>query len=133
MCNVFTFAHTVVEPNITVQPVDEKGVLPNESVTFSVTASGDMLTYQWFRVSRDGLKSQIVGATEEMYTIDRVGEEDEGMYFCLVSNDADSVNSTAAVLMLCKILTFLLGVEGMSHLESSCVSLTSSVPSSYNS
>lgn len=99
-----TFANTVVEPNITMQPDDAIGVLPNESVTFNVMASGDMLTYQWFRVSGDGVKSLIIGAIEEMYTIDRVGEQDEGRYFCQVSNDAGSVNSTAAVLMLCKFM-----------------------------
>ena len=94
------FPHTVVEPTITMQPADVLGVSLNQMVSFAVVASGDTPSYQWFMVTNVAVLIQ--GATQSTYTIVSVDEQDEGRYFCQVSNAAGSVNSTAAVLMLCK-------------------------------
>ncbi|MBN1576067.1 MAG: metallophosphoesterase, partial [Chitinispirillaceae bacterium] len=62
--------------------------------TFTIDASGDLLTYQWRREDVD-----IDEATEDSYTIDAVAMDDDGAYFnCVVSNNAGSVTSDAAIL-----------------------------------
>ena len=70
---------------------------------FSVTVSGDTPTYQWYMIDNDGNEMMISGAMAATYTISSVAEEDEGMYFCEVSNQADTVNSSMATLELCKL------------------------------
>ena len=88
---------------ITVQPVSQLLVVPGQSATFTVTATGDNLMYQW---QKDG--SDIAsGANVATYTIDMVAESDEGEYRCVVSNSANSVTSTAASLTVCKCVSVL--------------------------
>ena len=72
-------------------------VVPGWSPTFSVTAMGDKLKYQW---QKDG--SNVTGANSATYVIAAVAESDEGMYGCVVRNDVYSVTSTAANLTVCK-------------------------------
>ena len=74
-----------------------------DNVIFSVTASGDTPTYQWYMIDNDGNEMMISGAMAATYTISSVAEEDEGMYLCEVSNQADAVNSSVAALELCKL------------------------------
>ena len=66
-----------------------------------VTAGGDTPTYQWYFVNSSG-DTLIDGAITDTYTIANVSEENEGMYFCQVSNQAGEVNSRPAMLVLCK-------------------------------
>ena len=82
---------------ITGQPVSLTLVLPGQPATFTVTTTGDSLIYQWQRNSVN-----IPGANSATYTIDMVAESDEGMYQCVVTNAANSVPSTAAILTVCK-------------------------------
>ena len=85
-------------PVITDQPVSLALVVPGQSATFTVTATGDNLLYQW---QKDG--SNITsGANSATYTIAAVVESDEGAYQCVVTNAANSVTSTAASLTVCK-------------------------------
>ena len=95
---------TVVEPTITTQPMDALNVPPNRLVSFTVVANGDPPSYQWFMINNEGVAVLIEGANQSSYVIANVGEQHEGNYFCEVSNDAGSVNSTAAILMLCKFI-----------------------------
>ena len=83
---------------ITVQPVSLTLVVPGQSATFSVTATGDNLMYQW---QKDGVDIS-TGANSASYMIAAVAESDEGEYRCVVSNTANSVTSTAADLSVCK-------------------------------
>ena len=69
------------------------------SVSFTVTATGVNLLYQW---QKDGV--DIAGATSAAYTISSVTESDEGEYRCVVFNDAGVVTSNAANLIVCKYL-----------------------------
>ena len=88
-------------PTITGQPVSLTLVVPGQTSTFTVTATGDNLMYQW---QKDG--SNIgTGATSATYTIAAVAESDEGEYRCVVTNAANSVTSTAASLTVCKLVS----------------------------
>ena len=72
-------------------------VVLGQPATFTVTATGDNLMYQW---QKDG--SDIDGANSATYAIAAIAERDEGMYQCVVSNAANSVTSIAASLTVCK-------------------------------
>ena len=85
-------------PLITDQPASLALVVPGQPATFTVTATGDNLVYQW----QKGGSNITTGANSFTYTIAAVEEGDEGMYQCVVSNAADFVTSTAASLTVCK-------------------------------
>ena len=72
-------------------------VVPGQAATFTVTATGDKLMYQW---QKDG--SDIDGANSATYVIVAIAERDEGVYQCVVSNAANFVTSTATSLTVCK-------------------------------
>lgn len=61
--------------------------------TFSVTATGSGLTYQW---KKNG--SNITGATGSSYSISNVATTDAGAYTCTVANSCNSVTSNTANL-----------------------------------
>ena len=73
-------------------------VVPGQSASFTVTAMGDSLSYQWQKDEDD-----ISGATSATYTISSVMETNEGMYHCVVSNGAGMVTSDPASLTVCKL------------------------------
>ena len=87
-------AFIIPAPIITVQPVSQV-VCPNvsNSVTFSVTATGGSLTYQWRKNNTD-----IPGATASTYTIASVISSSAGAYSVIVSNPVGSVSSNIAYL-----------------------------------
>ena len=85
-------------PVITDQPVSLALVVPGQPATFTVTAMGDNLMYQW----QKGGSNITSGANSATYTIATVVEGDEGVYQCVVTNAAKSVTSTAASLTVCK-------------------------------
>jgi|GEM_PF-3338468 len=65
----------------------------DESATFSVTATGVSLSYQWRKNS-----GNIGGATSTSYTIASVAESDEASYDCVVTSGNASSTSNAATL-----------------------------------
>lgn len=77
-------------PIITVQPKSVT-VKPGTDVTFSVEATGEALTYQWWRVNGDGTAK--VGTNGPSYTIKAVNVPDDNgtAYYCVVSNKAGEV------------------------------------------
>jgi len=79
-------------PAITTQPAD-KAVLPGQTATFSIVATGNgALSYQW---RRNGLN--ITGATGASYTTAATTLADNGAIFdCVVT---DSVGSVARTLL----------------------------------
>jgi N-acetylneuraminic acid mutarotase len=82
-----------VAPAISAQPASVT-VAAGNTATFSVTASGDGLTYQWLR---DG--SPISGATQASYTTPATVEADDGGMFTVTVSDAvGQVTSMAATL-----------------------------------
>ena len=82
---------------ITDPPVSVMLVVPGQTATFTVTAMGSNLTYQWQKNESD-----IAGANSATYTIEAVAVSDTGMYRCVVSNAAGPVTSIAASLTVCK-------------------------------
>lgn len=82
---------------ITTQP-QSVSVTEGQSATFSVTATGDNLRYQWQINSGNGW-SDITGATDASYTIDRTTTAMSGnQYHCIVTGDGDETTSSAATL-----------------------------------
>lgn len=86
---------------IVTQPVDQSAYY-EETVRFSVTASGSGLRYQWQlngeNITNDGSYS---GATSRTLTITILGEKEFfGAYRCVVRGDCGSATSRAATLTL---------------------------------
>ncbi|MFK3740699.1 hypothetical protein [Massilia sp. TN1-12] len=83
----------VQAPAITVQPAAQS-VTAGQSVTFTVKASGENLSFQWQRDGKD-----IAGATSASYTLPEAGTSDNGAAFAVVVRNAGgSVTSSAATL-----------------------------------
>ncbi len=83
---------TCVAPSITQQPQSQT-VDEGANVTFSVTADGTDLLYQW---RKDG--QNISGATSSSLTLTSVTTDDAGDYDVVVYNDCGSVTSNTATL-----------------------------------
>ncbi len=82
---------------ITTQP-QSVSVTEGQSATFSVTATGDNLRYQWKINSGNGW-SDITGATDASYTIERTTIAMSGnQYCCVVTGDGGETTSSAATL-----------------------------------
>lgn len=82
-------------PAITTQPTDQT-VNVGESLTLSVTATGDPpLAYQWRKAGVD-----LPGATNSSYTVFSVSVADAGSYDVVVSNNAGSVTSATAIVVV---------------------------------
>jgi PKD repeat protein len=79
-------------PVIATQPLGDD-VAVGESVTFSVTATGDNLSYQW---SRNG--EPVADATDSTYTLADVAPGDAGNFAVTVSNPYGSTHSQTATL-----------------------------------
>ena len=86
-------------PAITTQPASLT-VNVGASASFSVTATGTGLTYQWKKDTAD-----IAGATSASYTISAAALTDAASYTVVVTNSAGSVTSTAATLTVAPAFT----------------------------
>jgi len=84
---------TTPAPTISTQPLAAQSVTAGGSVTFSVTAGGTGLTYQW---RFNG--TAITGATSASYTLAAVTAANAGSYTVTVTNAGGSLTSTASVL-----------------------------------
>ena len=75
-------------------------------MTFNVTATSgaEPLTYQWQLndTNIDPSTPGVSGTTNATLTIDDVRESNEGMYQCVVTNDAGNTTSNAAQLTVCE-------------------------------
>ncbi len=90
---ILTVVDSVVSPQITANPLPV-AVTEGEKATFSVTATGTNLKYQW---QKDNVA--ISGATAESYTTPQSTLADDGTtYRCIVSNTVGADTSTAALL-----------------------------------
>ena len=80
------------ETNITTQPDDNNTSVGND-ISFTVSADGSNLSYQWYKNS-----SFISGATDATYTINNVQVSDAGNYTVAVNGDCGDETSETAVL-----------------------------------
>lgn len=87
-------AFTLAAPSITVQPQD---VLTNAhgTASFSVTADGGALSYQWLLNG-----TNIPGATANVFTISDVTQTNLGLYSVMVTNALGSMTSSNAALSM---------------------------------
>ena len=84
-------------PVITQQPVWQ-GIIEGQTATFKVKASGDTLTYQWYK---DG--AIVSGATDSIYTTPVASLADNGtLYSVKVTNSSGSIDSKEAKLIVTK-------------------------------
>ncbi|NKF22098.1 DUF3500 domain-containing protein [Solimonas marina] len=79
-------------PTISTEP-SSVSVAVGSSATFSVTASGGTLSYQWYKAG-----SAISSATSSSYTISSVTSDDAGSYYVVVTNSYGSTTSSTATL-----------------------------------
>lgn len=93
-------------PEITSQPMDVPNALPDANVTFSVTATGNMISYQWQKdgsVINDG--ADYSGTqTDTLTVLSVVNPDDEGDFNVQVTNGAGTVFSNTAMLTISKSL-----------------------------
>jgi hypothetical protein len=83
------------EPIITTDPVN-LGVCSNGPAEFEVFASGDDLTYEWFRII-EGVDQVIPGENESVLSFSNVTAEDALEYFVVVSG-ANSCNTATSTI-----------------------------------
>lgn len=84
---------SVVPPPVITQPPVSRTAKEGATVSFSVTATGSNLSYQWRRGT-----TPIGGATQAKLTLGGVGAQDVGSYSVIVSNGATSVTSEPVTL-----------------------------------
>ena len=77
-------------PKITRDPLSQT-IASGYSVSLTVSVTGGNLMYQW---QKDGVN--ITGANSARFYISRAGENDTGVYRCVVSNTGGMVTSKAA-------------------------------------
>ncbi|MEQ9468614.1 MAG: FG-GAP-like repeat-containing protein [Ekhidna sp.] len=92
-------ASILTSASITGQPTD-KTANEDTNVNFSVTASGQNLTYQWQKDEVD-----ISGATTSTLSLSSVSLSDAGDYRCNVTNDCGTIASDAATLTVNDVLS----------------------------
>jgi len=94
--------------SITIDPAVSITTLPtsqtkceDEPVNFVVAATGNNLTYQWFR-NTDSIhnSADVSGANSNSLTINFVSTADEGVYSCVVSDNCTSATSSGATLTI---------------------------------
>ncbi|MBS1702562.1 MAG: immunoglobulin domain-containing protein [Armatimonadetes bacterium] len=83
---------TVAGPSIVTQP-SSVSVAEGSAASFSVTASGSDLQYQWYK---DG--ATLSGATTSSYSVAAAATTDIGSYYVVVSNIDGSVSSDVVSL-----------------------------------
>ena len=73
--------------------------------TVAATTGAGSLTYQWQLNGADLTPppAGVSGATTSTLTIANVQESNEGMYRCVVTNDAGDTNSDTAQLTVCEL------------------------------
>jgi uncharacterized protein (TIGR02145 family)/uncharacterized repeat protein (TIGR02543 family) len=84
----------IAKPLITLQP-SAITVFPLDSISFSVTAEGIGITYQW---QKDDYK--LPEATNSVYSKQKVSFTDSGYYCCVVSNESGKTTSSSVKLTI---------------------------------
>ncbi|HEY1149515.1 MAG TPA: DUF3500 domain-containing protein, partial [Pseudoduganella sp.] len=87
-----TTSTATAAPTISVQPAAVSVAL-GAAATLSVTATGNELSYQWYKAG-----TAITGATSSSYTISATVATDQSTYYVVVSNSAGNVTSNTVSL-----------------------------------
>ena len=94
---------------ITGQPSNRTDIPLGENTTFTVNATGGIITYQWQYGGRNiaDTADMYSGTTTSTLTVITVAASDEGAYTCVVSNEIGSVTSAQAFLTVGKLSSAL--------------------------
>ncbi|WP_247235664.1 T9SS type A sorting domain-containing protein [Telluribacter sp. SYSU D00476] len=92
---------------------------PGEAVTFSVTAQGDGLSYQWRKNN-----IAIAGTTSAAYTISSVGASDAGTYDVVITGSCNTITSSVAVLIINKLASIQTGPVAQNKCVGEAVTFT---------
>jgi PKD repeat protein len=87
-------------PQITMQPQDQN-VVSGSAVTFSITAQGTMLTYQWQKSTDNLVWSDIANATSSTYLINAQASDNGIRFRCIVRSKCGDITSASASLFVC--------------------------------
>jgi hypothetical protein len=97
----FLYTENITFPAITAEP-QSATVSVGATATFSVSATGGGLSYQWYSAPQGGQAhdfTEIAGATSSTYTIPSVTLSESGtQYFCLITNSKSDASSNIASL-----------------------------------
>ncbi len=110
---------TVATPVTISQAPVSQTVIAGGKVTFSVTADGSALSYQW---QKNG--TNIIGATGLAFTIEGVQESDDGVYAVVVSNAIGALTSAAATLTVLTPVTIVTPPVNQTVIAGTNVNLT---------
>ena len=91
-------------------------IVKGQTVNFTATASGintntNNFIYQWRKRGSHSLPDKISGVNGTVLTIPYVLESDEGLYYCIVTNEwsrsveSDNINFTVYGMLTCKCCT----------------------------
>lgn len=112
LCGTIISDAAVVVVNEAVGIADQDGpekICVGETATFTVTATGTNLTYQWFKDN-----TAILGATSNTFTITNANEADSGSFYCEVSSISCQEMQTDSIALLVKSVPFATISEGTS-------------------
>ncbi len=109
----------VSPPVITSTAPPLQKVYETQATTFSVSATGAMLTYQWIK---DGVV--IAGATTANYTIPAAKMSDKGFYSVLVTNSGGTISSGLTLLDVMGVPAVTTNLMDRTVTESDTVSFT---------
>jgi len=102
----YTFTVKDKAPSITSQP-SNTSIKVGNTATFSVTASGSNLTYQWYRWTPSNQNwVSISGATSRTYSVTTTAAMNNYWYYCAVSNYGNTVGSSYAQLTVYSTITY---------------------------
>ncbi|WP_303837281.1 hypothetical protein [Ruminococcus flavefaciens] len=96
-------ATLTIRTPMSVSDLPSTTVVEGKNVSFSITATGENLTYQWQTgvVTDDGTPidwTNIEGATSSTYTFKTKYTDDGRLYRCIVTDAYESINSSVATL-----------------------------------
>lgn len=87
------------KPSIVTQPARLSAVTNGDSLSLSVVAAGDSLSYQW-RVKHGTTTTNIDGATDSTLTLSNVSTSDAGIYSVVINNLVGTVTSSSATVRI---------------------------------
>ena len=99
---------TLEAPGIRQAPLASQTYSPGGSVSISIEAEGDNVTYQWYRSHAGGRPYALTGrsaTTSRLTLFDLTAEYDGDYFFCIVSNSQGRVQSSSCRLVMNKPIT----------------------------
>jgi len=91
----------VCDPPFVSQDPQNQSVLAGQNASFTISAAGPNISYQWFCDSGSGIFHPISGQTGTILSFTASQSQDGYQYLCMVSNSCDFVNSNEATLSVC--------------------------------